>query len=135
MYVYILASPNRNALYVGVTKDLERRMYEHKNKLHDGHTSKYNIVDLVYYEEGGDSSSAIEREKQIKHWSRSKKEALISGMNPDWRDLSEDWWRITRGRSFRQRPSQPRYFEGAKRVEKSHQGGRKPRGKPLEMRT
>jgi len=89
-YVYILASRSRR-LYVGVTNDLERRLYEHKNKLVEGFTSKYNINRLVYFEEGSDVVAAIEREKQIKGWLREKKIALIESSNPGWNDLSEAW--------------------------------------------
>lgn len=76
-------------LYVGVTNDLERRIYEHKNKLVDGFTKKYNINKLVYYENTSDVKAAIAREKQMKGWSRQKKNDLIFGFNPEWKDLSE----------------------------------------------
>jgi putative endonuclease len=79
-------------LYTGVTNNLERRVYEHKHKLLPGFTSKYNITKLVYYEAGDDISVAIAREKQIKGWLRAKKIALIENMNPEWKDLSEDWY-------------------------------------------
>jgi putative endonuclease len=75
-------------LYVGVTRDLERRVYEHKHKLVPGFTSKYNINRLVYFEATSDVKAAIAREKQIKGWVRDKKVALIRSVNPDWRDLS-----------------------------------------------
>jgi putative endonuclease len=78
-YVYILASKSRR-LYIGVTNDLERRLYEHKNKLADGFTKRYSIDRLVYYEEGSDILSAIEREKQLKGWLRVKKIALIESV-------------------------------------------------------
>jgi len=74
-------------LYTGVTSDLEKRVYEHKNKLIDGFTKKYNIDKLVYYVETNDINSAIEHEKQIKGWKRSKKIELIESMNPKWKDL------------------------------------------------
>jgi putative endonuclease len=77
-------------LYTGVTNDLARRVYEHKNKLVRGFTSKYNINRLVYVEETPDVASAITREKQIKGWLRQKKVGLIEALNPDWKDLSED---------------------------------------------
>ena len=89
-YVYILTNATRR-LYVGVTNDLERRMYEHKSKLVPGFASKYNINWLVYYEETSDVWSALTREKQIKAWRRSKKDALIETTNPRWRDLSLEW--------------------------------------------
>jgi len=78
-------------LYTGVTNDLNRRVYEHKNKLIKGFTSKYNITKLVYYEEYNDINDAIRREKQIKGWSRKKKIELIESVNPEWKDLSEEW--------------------------------------------
>jgi len=89
-YVYIMANIART-LYVGVTNDLERRVYEHKMKLIPGFTSKYKLNALVYFESGEDVTSAIEREKQIKGWLRRKKIALIESMNPDWKDLSKEW--------------------------------------------
>ena len=78
-------------LYTGVTNAIERRVYEHKNKLLPGFTSRYNITKLVYYEEYGDIHLAIAREKQIKGWLRIKKIQLIETTNPDWKDLSLDW--------------------------------------------
>ena len=88
-YVYILASKRNGTLYVGVTNDLQRRIYEHKNNLIKGFTQKYSIHNLVYYEETNDINIAIEREKQIKSWSRKKKILLIEKDNPMWHDLSE----------------------------------------------
>jgi putative endonuclease len=79
-------------LYTGVTNDLMRRVYEHKNKLVKGFTPRYNIQYLVYYESTSNIYSAIAREKQIKGWLRKKKIALIDSMNPEWKDLSEDWF-------------------------------------------
>ena len=78
-------------LYTGVTNDLKRRVYEHKNKLINGFTKKYNITKLVYYEATNEVTSAIVREKQIKGWLRRKKIALIESANPQWEDLSEEW--------------------------------------------
>jgi putative endonuclease len=89
-YVYVLSSWSR-VLYVGVTNDLERRVYQHKHKLVPGFTSKYNISRLVHYEETTDVREAIAREKQIKGWTRRKKAALIEASNPAWVDLSADW--------------------------------------------
>jgi len=89
-YVYIMTNKSRT-LYIGVTNNLMRRVHEHKNKLVPGFTSKYNIQFLVYYEAGNDINAAIAREKQIKGWLRSKKIALIDSMNPQWKDLSEEW--------------------------------------------
>ena len=79
-------------LYTGVTNDLRRRVYEHKNKMTAGFTKKYNITRLVYFEETNDVQSAITREKEIKGWLRSKKITLIESKNPKWKDLSEGWY-------------------------------------------
>ncbi len=86
-YVYLLANKYNNVLYTGVTSDLIRRVYEHKNSLVKGFTQKYNVNRLVYYEACANIVVAIEREKQVKAWSRKKKEALINTLNPDWEDL------------------------------------------------
>ena len=85
--VYILASPNGRALYVGVTTDLGRRLEEHRRGL-SGHTRRYNITRLVYVEAHDTAPEAIEREKQIKRWRREKKIARIDAANPEWEDLS-----------------------------------------------
>ena len=90
-YVYILTNNSHHSLYIGVTNDLERRLYEHKAELLDGFTKQYHLHKLVYYEETGDVNAAIAREKQLKGWSRQKKDALIASVNPLWEDLSEDW--------------------------------------------
>ena len=90
-WVYILASKSRT-LYTGVTSDLLRRVFEHKQKLIEGFTSCYNIDRLVYFEEYNDSRDAIMREKQIKAWARAKRIALIESMNPVWDDISEEWY-------------------------------------------
>ena len=90
-YVYIMASKSRR-LYIGVTNNLLRRVYEHKNKLFWGFTSRYNITSLVYYEMTVDIEMAISREKQIKGWLRKKKVDLIETFNPGWKDLTEDWF-------------------------------------------
>ena len=79
-------------LYIGITNDLMRRMHEHRNKLVRGFTSKYNIQYLVDYELTSSIHVALEREKQIKGWLRVKKIALINSMNPEWKDLSEEWF-------------------------------------------
>ena len=89
-FVYILTSSSR-VLYIGITGDLEHRVYEHKNKLQDGFTSKYNVNRLVYFEEFNDVYEAIAREKQLKNWHRQWKINLIESFNPDWEDLSENW--------------------------------------------
>jgi putative endonuclease len=91
-YVYIMTNRSKT-LYTGVTNDLMRRVYEHKNKMIDGFTKKYNITKLVYYEETNDIQVAISREKQIKRWLRGKKIALIESVNPKWNDLSEGWFK------------------------------------------
>ena len=90
--VYLLASKSKR-LYIGVTNNLERRVYEHKSKLVDGFTKQYNIDRLVYFEQTTDVLSAITREKQIKGWRRSKKIALIESINPIWEDLSTEWYK------------------------------------------
>lgn len=89
-FVYIMTNRSKT-LYTGVTNNLERRVYEHKNKLVAGFTSKYNITKLVYYEETSDVHSALAREKQIKGWLRAKKIALIEAENSEWKDLSLEW--------------------------------------------
>ena len=86
-YVYLLANKHNNVLYTGVTNDLIRRVYEHKNKLVAGFTKKYNVDRLVYYEVCSGIVVAIEREKKIKGWSRKKKHDLINALNPEWDDL------------------------------------------------
>ena len=87
-YVYLLANWNNKVLYVGVTNDLERRIYEHKNKLVKGFTEKYNVNRLVYFEETGDVNAALAREKEIKKWRREKKNKLIATTNPQWTELN-----------------------------------------------
>ncbi len=86
-YVYIMTNKNNTVIYTGVTNNLKRRVYEHKTKLIEGFTKKYNIDKLVYYEIFEDSYNAIAREKQIKGGSRQKKIDLINNMNKEWRDL------------------------------------------------
>jgi putative endonuclease len=87
-WVYIMTNKPRGVLYTGVTNDINRRVYEHKQKTVPGFTSRYNITRLVYCESTTDVAAAIEREKQIKGWLRSKKIALIESINPKWDDLS-----------------------------------------------
>lgn len=79
-------------MYTGVTNNLERRLFEHQNELVEGFTKKYHVHKLVYYESTDDIYSAITREKQIKGWTRAKKNALVDEINPDWRDLSGEWY-------------------------------------------
>ena len=90
-FVYMLSNWNDSVLYIGVTSNLPKRLYEHKNGLADGFTKKYNVHKLVYFEAASYMQSALAREKQLKKWSREKKNALVNQMNPTWRDLSEDW--------------------------------------------
>ena len=90
-YVYILSNITNSTLYVGMTNDLKRRLYEHKNKLLPGFTEKYNVNKLVYYEETTDVKVAIQREKNIKKWNREWKLELIKKNNPLFKDLSLDW--------------------------------------------
>jgi putative endonuclease len=89
-WVYILASRPRGTLYVGMTNDLIRRIYEHREGLVDSFTKEHRVKLLVYYEEHATAMAAIQREKNIKHWSRKWKIDLIRSINPDWRDLWED---------------------------------------------
>jgi putative endonuclease len=89
-YVYILTNKTNKVLYIGVTNNLERRIFEHKNKLVEGFTKKYNLSKLIYYEATSDIHSALEREKQLKNWHRDWKINLISRSNPAWKDLSDN---------------------------------------------
>ena len=86
-YVYIITNKHNTVLYTGVTNNLQRRILEHKNKINDGFSSRYNLSKLVYYEEGEDIYGAINREKQLKAGSRRKKIRLIESINPEWNDL------------------------------------------------
>ena len=79
-------------MYIGMTNDLRRRLYEHRQELVDGFTKKYHVHKLVYYEQTPDVNAAIAREKQLKGWNRKRKNALIMSMNPEWNDLSEQWF-------------------------------------------
>lgn len=90
-YVYMLASRSR-VLYVGVTNDLQRRVWEHRNGTVESFTKRYNIHRLVWFESGSDVLAAIEREKQLKGWRREKKVALVEKGNPTWEDLAEGWF-------------------------------------------
>jgi len=90
--VYIVTNQRNSTLYTGVTNDLERRVREHKNKCSSGFTARYGLNRLVYFEEFGDISEAIAREKQIKAGSRARKITLIERENPAWADLSADWF-------------------------------------------
>ena len=90
-YVYLLTNKHQTVLYVGVTNDIGRRMWEHKNRAVPGFTSRYNISRLMYFEIFRDVTDAIGREKQLKGYGRAKKVALIEQDNAGWRDLSEEW--------------------------------------------
>lgn len=92
-YVYILASKMNGTLYVGMTNDLETRVLQHKQKINEGFTSKYNVINLVYFENYQHVNDAIKREKQLKKWNRQWKINLIEEENQDWKDLSEDWFK------------------------------------------
>ena len=88
-YVYLITNWNNKVLYTGVTNNLIRRIYEHKNKSLEGFSKKYNINKLVYFEQTNDVLAAITREKEIKKWRREKKNRLVSTTNPEWKDLGE----------------------------------------------
>ncbi len=87
-FIYIMSS-ERGTLYIGMTNDLKRRVYEHRNNLVEGFTKKYKCHKLVFFEQTSDVETAISREKQIKRWNRKKKEALIKIKNPGWKNLSD----------------------------------------------
>ena len=89
-YVYILTNNSNEVLYIGVTNNLERRIYEHKHKLINGFTKKYNLTKLVYYEYTNDVRGALYREKQLKNWRRKWKIDLINASNPKWKDLADE---------------------------------------------
>jgi len=86
-----MSNRKNGTIYTGMTNDLERRVLEHKKRLNEGFTKRYNLTNLVYFEDTNTALSAIEREKQIKGWLRSKKVALIETQNPEWNDLSNGW--------------------------------------------
>ncbi len=90
-YVYILSNRKRTVLYIGVTNNLQRRLYEHKNEIVDGFTKRYHIHRLVYFEEFNHIDQSIAREKILKGWRRDRKDALITSFNSEWNDLSEGW--------------------------------------------
>ena len=99
--VYVMTNRAGTTLYIGVTNDLERRVYEHKNKLVPGFTSKYNVTRLVYYEVTPYVDVVISREKQIKGWTRAKKIELVESVNPTWSDLSVEWFSADGGSRHR----------------------------------
>jgi putative endonuclease len=90
-FVYIMSNWNNKVIYIGMTNNIERRVYEHKNKILKGFTQKYKLNKIVYYEMFNDVNIAIIREKEIKKWRRDKKDKLIEGLNPNWNDLSKDF--------------------------------------------
>ena len=90
-FIYILTNENRSTLYIGVTNDLSRRLHEHKNEVLDGFTKIYHVHTLVYVERYDHIEEAIAREKQLKRWSRKKKDILIGRVNPTWKDLAKEW--------------------------------------------
>ena len=90
-YTYMMTNITNKVLYTGVTNDLERRVKEHKSGLFPGFTQKYNCKKLVYYESFSDIEQAIRREKLIKEYRREKKNQLVESLNPEWKDLSEEW--------------------------------------------
>ena len=89
-YIYILTNQTDHVMYIGVTNDLKRRLYEHKNEILEGFTKKYHVHKLVYYEAFNRIEQAIAREKQLKKWKRSNKNALVEKSNPEWRDLGKE---------------------------------------------
>jgi len=91
-YVYMLTNTFRNVLYIGFTNNIRRRVYEHKRKLVNGFTSKYNCTKLVWYEKFTDVYLAIAREKQLKTWQRSWKNNSVEMLNPNWHDIAADWF-------------------------------------------
>ena len=91
-YVYILANKTNSTVYIGVTNDLMRRLWEHRNDRIEGFTKTYHVHKLVYYESFSDVRDAIAREKQLKGWRRARKNELIESVNPAWEDLAGDWF-------------------------------------------
>ncbi len=89
-YIYIITNLYNTVLYIGVTNDLKRRVYEHKHKMQKGFSAEYNLSKLVYYEQFFDITQAIDREKQLKKWNRAWKNHLIDKFNPSWRDLYDE---------------------------------------------
>ena len=91
-YIYIMTNSRTTTLYIGMTNDLERRVFEHKKKLFEGFTKRYNLDRLVYFEETDEVHSALAREKQLKGWLRRRKAALVETTNASWQDLSAGWY-------------------------------------------
>ncbi|HET7435419.1 MAG TPA: GIY-YIG nuclease family protein [Thermoanaerobaculia bacterium] len=92
-FVYLLTNYDMTVLYTGVTNSLERRIWQHKNGIFEGFTKRYKCDRLLYFEEYSEIDQAIAREKQIKGWTRAKKNALVATANPKWHDLAADWYR------------------------------------------
>ncbi len=107
-YVYIVISSSRRAMYIGITNNLERRMFEHKNSIFEGFTKDYNVHRLVYFERFSNVNTAIAREKQLKGWRRAKKNALVETTNPSWKDMSDGWYEQPQGPSTRDRTDPPK---------------------------
>ena len=91
-YVYMMQSASRRALYIGMTYNMRKRVWEHRNHIREGFTDDYNCTRLVYWESFDDVANAIDREKQLKRWRREKKIWLIARKNPRWQDLAADWY-------------------------------------------
>jgi putative endonuclease len=91
-YVYMTQSASRRALYIGLTSDLRKRVWQHKNHIFDGFSDDYNCTRLVYWESFDDVATAIDREKQLKRWRREKKLWVIQSKNPGWKDLAAEWY-------------------------------------------
>ena len=91
-HVYILSNKTNTVVYIGVTGDLMRRLWEYRNDVADGFTKRYHVHKLVYYESTTDAQAAIDREKQLIKWRRAKKNELIESINPAWKDLAADWF-------------------------------------------
>ena len=87
-YVYILTNDNNTVMYIGITNNIRRRVYEHKTGVFEGFTKKYRVHKLVYCEKCHNVNDAIAREKQLKNWSRTKKNALVESVNPDWKEIA-----------------------------------------------
>ncbi|MBN1130172.1 MAG: GIY-YIG nuclease family protein [Chitinispirillaceae bacterium] len=92
-YIYILTNINNKVMYIGVTNNLTRRLFQHQSKTFPGFTAQYNVNKLVYFEHTNDIKVAIKREKTIKGWRREKKNELVSSLNPEWKDLGVNWER------------------------------------------
>ena len=90
--IYILTNRTNKVMYVGMTNDLQRRIREHKGRMIEGFTKKYNVDKLVYFEESSDVLSTIAREKEIKKWRREKKNQLVATINPEWKELASSLW-------------------------------------------